>query len=101
MVNERCRNLTSVRRSFPVREVLVMSQRCRNDVVMGVLPSKGTNGTPWNVMGPARNKDGKGDGRSRNGSREEEEGKEEARNNLDSSILCLCHDLPHDPVLRE
>ena len=67
MVNERCRHLTSVRRSFPVREVLVMSQRCRNDVVMGVLPEKGINGTLWNVMGPVRNGDGKGNGRSRNG----------------------------------
>ena len=62
MVNERCRHLTSVRRSFPVREVLVMSQRCRNDVVMGVLPGKEKNGTLWNVMGPVRNGDGNGNG---------------------------------------
>ena len=45
----------------------MMSQRCRNDVVMGVLPGKGKNGTLWNVMGPVRNGDGKGNGRSRNG----------------------------------
>ena len=38
-----------------------MSQRCRNDVVMGVLPEKGINGTLWNVMGPVRNGDGKGE----------------------------------------
>ena len=44
-----------------------MSQRCRNDVVMGVLPEKGINGMLWNVMGPVRNGDGKGNGRSRNG----------------------------------
>ena len=31
---------------------------------MGVLPEKGINGTLWNVMGPVRNGDGKGNGRS-------------------------------------
>ena len=67
MVNERCRHLTSVRRSFPVREVATMSQQCRNNVAMGVLPEKGINGTLWNVMGPVRNGDGKGNGRSRSG----------------------------------
>ena len=48
-------------------DVATMSQRCRNDVVMGVLPEKGINGTLWNVMGPVRNGDRKGNGRSRNG----------------------------------
>ena len=53
-------------RILPCKEVLAMSQRCRNDVIMGILPEKGINGTLWNVMGPVWNGDGKGNGRSRN-----------------------------------
>ena len=67
--------MTSMRGSFPERK----SWRCRNNVATmssWVLSQKETNGTLWNVMGPAQNRDGREDGRHRNGSWEEQGGLE-------------------------